>query len=212
MSFWTHITGTITVSPLGRTQAEKRYILDTVLGHLPNVTGSEKDMYIDVIQKADHDLYCGFDEFGQFTDNLRDRYGDRDLRGGMRIQTEYILVVYGDFRDRHFEQTYREFQKWLCRLAKRVEVENVLVQVSGYEKTTVITNENNVYTDMWELPSWSICNDSPYSEPNWCEYLMWNKSKESDLPMLLEYKYFNNVKNDAEVIRRIEYMQSEDKE
>ena len=44
VSFWTYVNGTITVSPMGRTQAEKRYILDTVLEHLPLVTGSEGDM------------------------------------------------------------------------------------------------------------------------------------------------------------------------
>lgn len=51
MSSWTYITGTITVSPIGRTQAEKRYILDTVLAHLPIVSGSERDMNVYVIQK-----------------------------------------------------------------------------------------------------------------------------------------------------------------
>lgn len=43
MSWWTHINDTITASPMGRTQAEKRYILETVLDHLPLVTGSERD-------------------------------------------------------------------------------------------------------------------------------------------------------------------------
>lgn len=46
MSSWTYINGTITVRPMGRTQPEKRYILETVLNHLPRVTGSEGDMNI----------------------------------------------------------------------------------------------------------------------------------------------------------------------
>lgn len=46
MSYWTYINGTITVSPMGRTQPEKRYILETVLNHLPRVTGSEGDMNV----------------------------------------------------------------------------------------------------------------------------------------------------------------------
>ena len=37
MSYWTYVNGTVIVSPMGRTQAEKRYILDTVLSHLPRV-------------------------------------------------------------------------------------------------------------------------------------------------------------------------------
>ena len=51
MSYWTYINGTVTVSPIGRTQAEKRYVLDTVLSHLPVVTGSERDMNVYIIQK-----------------------------------------------------------------------------------------------------------------------------------------------------------------
>lgn len=42
MSLWTHINGTITIDAIGRTQAENKYILDTILEHLPLVTGSEK--------------------------------------------------------------------------------------------------------------------------------------------------------------------------
>ena len=44
MSSWTYINGTVTVCPMGRTQPEKRYILETVLNHLPRVTGSGGDM------------------------------------------------------------------------------------------------------------------------------------------------------------------------
>ena len=51
MSYWTYLTGTVTVRPMGRTQAEKRYILDAVLEHLPLVTGSERGMNVYVIQK-----------------------------------------------------------------------------------------------------------------------------------------------------------------
>lgn len=214
MSNWTYITGTIVVAPMGRTQAEKRYILDTVLEHLPVVTGSEKDMNTYVIQKAGTDFYRGDDEFGQMTNNLRDYYGNKNrIDGGLRIQSRYIIVVDGAFRDRYFKQTYTEFQKWICRLAKRVEVEDVLVQVSSYEKKVVITNNNDVYTDMFEFPSWSrLTEDAPYGEPNWCEYLLWDKARETDLPMMLQYKYYNSVRNDAEVIRRIEYMRDNDLE
>ena len=70
MSNWTHIRGMITVSPFGRTQAEKRYILDTVLEHLPRVTGSEGDMEVHVIQRSGHDMSCSHDEFGMRTNNL----------------------------------------------------------------------------------------------------------------------------------------------
>ena len=58
MSWWSYINGTITVAPMGRTQAEKRYILDTVLEHLPRVSGgSEGDMNVYVIQKNGYNFF-----------------------------------------------------------------------------------------------------------------------------------------------------------
>ena len=58
MSHWAYIRGTITVEPLGRTQPEKRYILDTVLDHLPRVSGSEEDMNVYAIQKKGYNGSC----------------------------------------------------------------------------------------------------------------------------------------------------------
>ena len=143
MSFWCYVNGTVTVRPMGRTQAEKRYILDTVLEHLPIVTGSEADMNVYVIQKNGYSSSCSHDEFGEITNNLVDSYGDRSReRGSLETQDEYILVVDGSFRDREFDQTYREFVKWLCRLGKRIRIEDALVEVKEYGKSTIIKNTN----------------------------------------------------------------------
>lgn len=208
MSSWTYVQGTVTVQPLGRTQAEKRYILDTVLSHLPKVTGSEKNMNIYIIQKNGYNSSSSHDEFGQWSNLGNGRYDH-----SFEIQDEYILVVDGSFRDRVFEETYREFMKWLCRLAKRVMVEDVLVEVKGYNKSTVIRNTeiqrkkyswHKVFDGMFEDPSW--CNKD--GELNWCEYLLWDRAKNSDYPMLLGYKYFADKENDEEVERRIEYERS----
>lgn len=204
MSQWTYVNGTVTVSPMGRTQAEKRYILETVLDHLPFVTGSEEDMNVYIIQKNGHNNSSSHTEFGEFG-------GYRKWKTlSTKMQDEYILVVNGSFRDRFFDQTYREFQKWICRLAKRILVEDVLVEVKEYEKTVIIRNTdvqrkkewNTVYGQMFENPSWH----NETGEPTWCEYLMYDRAKNSNYPMLLEYKYFNNGDNDREVERRMGYM------
>ena len=107
MSFWTYVNGTVIVSPMGRTQAEKRYILETALNHLPLVTGSEKGMNAYIIQKNGHNSSSSCDEFGYVTNNLVDRYGNKSRKcGWMRTQDEYILVVEGSLRDRMFNQTF----------------------------------------------------------------------------------------------------------
>ena len=215
MSYWTYINGTITVRPMGRTQPEKRYILETVLNHLPRVTGSEGDMNTYIIQKNGYNSSCSCDEFGEVTNNLTDWYGNKShTRGALRTQDEYILVVNAALRDREFEQTYREFMKWFVRLCKRVGCEDVLVEIKGYDKSTVIKNRNiqrkkysfkSVFDGLFEDPSW--CNDSKngYKEPNWCEFMMWDRAKDSNYPMTLAYKYFNDEENDQEVERRMNY-------
>lgn len=206
MSYWTYITGTITVSPIGCTQAQKRYILDTVLAHLPIVSGSEKDMDVYVIQKNGHNSSCSCDEF--------DWYGERTRsRGMLRTQDEYILVVDAALRDREFDETYREFIKWLVRLGKRVMIDNILVKISGYNKSTIIKdyfvqNEKysyqNVFLNLFEGTSW-VRDDG---EVNWCEYMLYPRAKDSDYPMMLAYKYFNDEENDKEVERRMKYERS----
>ena len=214
MSNWTYVRGTVVVSPMGRTQAEKRYILDTVLDHLPVVTGSERDMNVYVIQKAGHNSSSSHDEFGEITNNLVDRYGDKSYkRGWLRTQDYYILVIDGSLRDREFDQTFREFQKWLCRLAKRIDVTDVMVEIKAYGKSTLVRNPriekervwNTVYGQMFEEPTWMQDKKSGTGEPNWCEYLMWDHMKGHEYPMMLAYKYYNSPENDKEVERRMKW-------
>ena len=206
MSWWTYINGTIEVRPMGRTQAEKRYILETVLNHLPLVTGSERDMNVYIIQEKGTNSSSSCDEYGEMTNNLTDSYGCHNHeRGWLRVQDNYLLVVNGAFRDREFSETFREFINWLCRLAKRVSIEDILVRISGYDKEYVINdrcNYSSPYSLMNERPSW--CEESN-GEPCWAEHLMWDRAKDSDYPMLLAYKYFDDPENDAEVERRREF-------
>lgn len=212
MSYWTYVNGTITVSPMGRTQPEKRYILETALNHLPIVSGSEGDMNVYVIQKNGYSSSSSCDEFGEVTNNLMDGYGRRSrTRGWLETQDEYILVVNAALRDREFDQTFREFMKWIVRLGKRVGIEDVLVEIKGYDKSTIIRNTNiqnkkysykGVFDGLFEMPSW--CNYN--GEVSWTEFMMWDRAKNSNYPMLLGYKYFNDEENDTEVERRMKYM------
>lgn len=172
MSFWTSINGIITVSPMGRTQAEKTYILQTVLDHLPVVNGSERDMNVYMIQKNGGSSISSCDEFGFDTNNLIDDYGQKSRNyGWLRCQDEDILVVNGDFRDRMFDETLSEFNKWLCRLAKRISIEDIMVKIKGYDKELLIDN-SEPYKQMFESPSWL-----EEGTENWCEYLMWTKGE-----------------------------------
>lgn len=98
------------------------------------------DVY--VVQKNGTSSSSSCDEFGERTNNLTDSYGhkSRDM-GWLRTQDEYILVVNGSFRDRMYEQTFKELQNWLCRLSKRVFIGDVLVEIKGHGQSTVVRTE-----------------------------------------------------------------------
>jgi len=202
MSWWTHINGMIKVSPMGRTQEEKTYILNTVLKHLPLVTGSEGDMevYVNECTHGSGTSSSSRDEFDMQTNNLRDMRGHRSYRNGwLNCNENYVLTISYAFRDREFEQTLKEFEAWLQRLAKRVSVRNILVKVEGYGRKYVFDNYEPYYR-MFEYPSW--CSEN--GESNWCEYLMWSRYKGWSLPLELIHKYYDDDEADVEFERRSE--------
>ena len=148
MSSWTYVQGLIELDVPGRTQAEKNYILQTVIDHLPKVTGSEKSMNIYTIQTAGYDSWQNFDEFYNRVEDFR-------------TQSRYFLVLDGNLRDRYYKDTFKELNKFLNRLGKRLMVDSVYVRLYNYEHSHIFTNKNDCYGKMFE-------NDDP-----WYNYLMW---------------------------------------
>lgn len=197
MSYWTYISGIITVHSHGDTQAQKRYIIDTVLDHLPRVSGSEEDMNVHVIQASGHNESCSANEFGE-TLFWRNR---ANSDGWMRTQSQYFILIEANLRDRMFDETKRELSKWLCRLAKRIWVRDILVRLEGQDRELII-KEAEPYEDMLEPFSYS---KESGGEPAWTEYLFWDRANGSWYPAILTYKYFKDEENDTEVERRFEY-------
>lgn len=191
MSWWTYINGTINVSAPGRTQAECDYILQTVLDHLPPVTGSEHDMEIYINRSKYYKGASSCDEFDCDTENLTNHYGERRHNGWLHYQNRYTLTLQASLRDREFGETVREFSKWLMRLAKRMVVEDVFVRINGYEEELVI-NDTKTYREYYEYPSW--CNDT--EEPAWWEYLMWERWDNTPIPLEHVVKYYNDPEAD----------------
>lgn len=149
MSSWTYIRGLIELDVPGRTQAEKDYILQTVIDHLPKVTGSERNMEIHTVQAYGQDMWSNRDEL----DNLALDF---------KTQSRYFLVLDGSFRDRYYEDTFKELNKFLNRLAKRIYIESMYVNLIGiFPQSHMFTNENDCYSRMFD-------NEDP-----WYDYLMW---------------------------------------
>ena len=208
MSNWTHIQGVIEVSPAGRTIHECEYILKTVLDHLPVVTGSERDMSIHIVRKDGTSGSSSHDEFGMRTNNAISYYGNKRTRiyGSYPTSDEYLLVVEASLRDRVFEETKKEFTKWLTRLAKRVFVYRVLVRLwEGYGKEMIINSEK--WEDLYESPSWSKSKTAT-GEPAWWEYLMWDRVPNGEMPLKLVEKYYFDSDVDEELDRRRRWEES----
>lgn len=194
MSYWTYANGVITVEPLGRTQHEKRYILETILDHLPKVTGSERDMNISIVQKkSGASSSCNCNEFGEYS---RDKWGWPDT------YECYMLIIDGAFRDRMFDDTLHELNKFLNRLGKRVYVNDILVELHGQDKKLIISDAEP-YKQMEEGPSWWN------GEPAWAEYLMWERAPDSEYPLKLAYKYWGDPDIDVEIERRRKWEKGE---
>ena len=204
MSYWTHILGVLEVHPVGRTQHEMTYILNTVLDHLPLVTGSESDMEWFVNINPHANSFSSHDEFEQPTNNLINNYGDHDAKSGwLRTSDRYYITVFGSLRDRMFRETFTELQKWLVRLSKRVMVYSVNIELTAdnrkepYYIQYSAAEERNPYYEMFEDPSWIT-----EGEPAWYEYLMWEREPNGFIPLKHVYKYYGDDDIDAEMERR----------
>lgn len=204
MSSWVYVNGVINVDVPGRTQPEIQYIIETVLSHLPLVTGSEGPMNVYPIKRHGYSTWSSHDEFMQRT-NLCTRDGEhtQDRRGGYQAQNGYIIVVDGQLRDRYLAQTKNEFYKWMCRLAKRMQAEDVLVEIKWYDQRIIVDNAYH-FDKLFERPSWCQ-DDKDDADPSWWEYLMWEQHPAGGEPVLHTRKYYADDDVDAEISRRTKW-------
>lgn len=187
---WSFVRGIVEVDPLGRTPAETRYVLETVLNHLPIIPGSERNCQIHIMPSHSFLMYGCCDEFG--VDLMLNRERKEDY---IKARNIYMLVLEGDLRHTDFQKTYRRVVKWLCRLAKRVHILDVLLKVedTSRQKIRIITNQNEYWGSLYE-------NGGPTDEDmNWCQYLL-PVSKLNEMPALLAYKYYGENVELAEMI------------
>lgn len=165
MSEWTYCEGYIEVTPFGRTQEEKEFILKTILNHLPIVDGSEEPMYTHVIKAGGYSHRTHVDEFRTRSKRL---YID-NCHGYRLVQDRYYVFIEGAFRDRSFSETYRQIIKWLVRLSKRTIVITTDVNVhGGYDdQEERIYCKDSEFADLYDMPSWLEDNSH-----NWTEKLL----------------------------------------
>lgn len=163
MSCWTYVLGTIKVNPMGRTEAESEYILRTVLSHLPEVPGSEGPMETYINKLEGHSSSANHDEFFNHS-NLGD-----GIHGNMfHAQEHFLVTLNGALRDMEFEETVKEFTKWITRFSKRCLIEECLVRIVGYDKDKIFTNDEDSLSNLYEWDN------------NWTDYLRWKPDRDDE--------------------------------
>lgn len=126
MSCWTYVEGVIDVDTLGRSDAEAMYIAQTVVNHLPRITGSEGSAKFYFSRPDGYCASSNVDDFGKHSNLYNDKY--------FRIftfQERVLITVQGNLRDRLFKQTLKETTKMLARLSSRLYVCDCLIRVQS---------------------------------------------------------------------------------
>lgn len=208
MSRWTHIHGIIEASPFGCTQAEMTYVLETVLSHQPRVTGSERDMEVRYMIKPGYNSWSSHDELGIYYGYPNYRKYDKSAGEG---QDSYLIILDADLRDRTYEYTFKELINWLCRLAKRIMVHDILIKViDEYDKEHIISESgyggcfNEMfeplfeYSKKWQKKHYSV-------KLNRFRYLYWERDPYSGLPLSMVFDDYEDPEIDEEIQRRKEF-------
>ena len=59
-----------------------------------------------------------------------------------QIDDKYLLRIKGDLRDRQFEQTKKEYEKFIHKLKQKVEVKRIYVEIAGQNQKFI--NEETI--------------------------------------------------------------------
>ena len=149
MSCWTYVTGVIEVDTCARSDAEAMYLAQTVVNHLPRITGSERSVEFHLSQPNGYCSSSNVDEFEQ-PSNL---YDDRHFRM-FTTQDRVLITIHGNLRDRLFKQTLHETTKMLARLSSRLWIRECLVWVKSDMGETFIF-DNPEWVRRREVTDWA---------------------------------------------------------
>lgn len=146
MSYWTSVHGIIRVDTFALSDPEAMYRAQTVVNHLPKITGSEGCADVYCIKPEGSNCSSTTDEFDQESNLYSDPYYKT-----FDHQSHIIIVLDGNLRDRMFSDTLREVVKWLSRISSRLGVYSCLVSVQGQH----LEEEKYVFHD----PQWVMNRD-----------------------------------------------------
>ena len=143
MSHWTHITACLSVETgMVEKRPELRKKIKQFLKDAPKITGSEGPADIFVNIQSGHNFFMSRDcAHCKYRDSLHDitengkEYQECDAPDNYDCSAEYqtcvVISIQGDLRDREFNKTKEEFEKFLEYVKDKFHVRDYTYNIEG---------------------------------------------------------------------------------
>lgn len=151
MSWWTYVRGIVEVDTFADSDPEAMFMAQTVVNHLPRITGSERDVSVYCVRPNGANMSSNCDEF-DIPSNL---YTPGSYFRSFETQTKILIVLSGNLRDRKLPETLRETSKFLSRLASRLPIDHCLISVSDMHHKSYIFNDPE-YLHQADVSDWAF--------------------------------------------------------
>ena len=143
MSCWTHITACLSVeTEMLRKKLELKREIQKIIRQGPKITGSERNADIFVNIPSGYNWFISHDcEHCKYKETLRtitidgkkgqECDGPENYDCSSEYQSDVVISIQGDLRDREFKDTKEEFENFLKYLQERFHIRNYTYKIEG---------------------------------------------------------------------------------
>lgn len=143
MSCWTHITACLSVeTEMLRKKPELKREIQKIIRQGPKITGSERNADIFVNIPSGYNWFISHDcEHCKYKETLRtitidgkkgqECDGPENYDCSSEYQSDVVISIQGDLRDREFKDTKEEFENFLKYLQERFHIRNYTYKIEG---------------------------------------------------------------------------------
>lgn len=141
MSCWTHITACLSVeTEMLRKKPELKREMQKIIRQGPKITGSERNADIFVNIPSGYNWFISHDcEHCKYKETLRtitidgkkgqECDGPENYDCSNKYQSDVVISIQGDLRDREFKDTKEEFENFLKYLQERFHIRNYTYEI-----------------------------------------------------------------------------------
>ena len=142
MSLWTHVQGFIKIDTFQHSNTDTIHFAQKLVDHLPRITGSEGNASYYVILPNGHNQRSSTDEYDQYSNLGEPQFYKRKYTYAFKTQSQAIIIIDGDLRDRVLMQTYKEVIHVLNRISSRASICSCVVNINDWYEEKTIVNPN----------------------------------------------------------------------